>query len=246
MKRFAKLIMSTAIIVALAGCGQDEVPTDAALPEPIEVDLTVPEQGNSKEPVTISTHVTQDGENVEDASEVEYEIWEEGKKEDSILVETSNDKEGIYSADTTFETDGLYHVQVHVTARDMHIMPEKTIQIGEAVHHPDEHASAQHGEHGDVVKGLSLHFMQPKEAAAATDTELTTHAQIDGAAIEGAQVRYEVVGANKETTWVDTEESIPGEYTANHQFSEAGSYQVIVHIKNEHIHEHEEHMIEVK
>ena len=246
MKRFGMLLMSTAIIGALAGCGQDDVPTDAAIPEPIEVDLTVPEQGNSNEPVTITTHVMQDGENVEDASEVEYEIWEEGKKEDSILVETSNDKEGIYSADTTFETDGMYHVQVHVTARDMHIMPEKTIQIGDATNHPDEHASAQDGKHESAVKGLSLHFMQPKATAVSTDTELTTHAQIDGKAIEDAQVRYEIVAENKETTWIDTEESVPGEYTANHQFTEAGSYQVLVHIENEDIHEHEEHTVEVK
>lgn len=249
MKRFAMLFMSTAIIGALAGCGQDDVPTDAAIPEPIEVDLTVPEQGNSNESVTITTHVTQDGENVEDASEVEYEIWEEGKKEDSIHVETSNDKEGIYSAETTFETDGMYHVQVHVTARDMHIMPEKIIQIGEAANQPDEHASAQDGEHDGhegVVKGLSLHFVQPKEATASTDTELMTHAQIDSEAIEDAQVRYEVVAADKETTWVDTEETTPGEYTANYQFPKAGSYQVIIHIENEDIHDHEEYTVEVK
>ena len=246
MKRFGMLLMSTAIIGALAGCGQDDVPTVAEVPEPIEVDLSVPEQGNANEPVTISTHVTQDGENVEDASEVEYEIWEEGKKEDSIFVETSNDKEGIYSADTTFETDGIYHVQVHVTARDMHIMPEKTIQIGDAAHHADEHTSAQDGKHESAIKGLSLHFMQPKATAVSTDTELTTHAQMDDKAIEGARVRYEIVGANKETAWVDTEESIPGEYTAKHKFPEAGSYQVIVHIENEHIHEHEEHTVDVK
>lgn len=249
MKRFGMLVMSTVMIGILAGCGQDDVPTDAAIPEPIEVELTVPEQGNANEPVTLTTHVTQDGENVEDASEVEYEIWEEGKKEESIHVETSNDKEGIYSAETIFETDGMYHVQVHVTARDMHIMPEKMIQIGDTAHHPDEHASAQDGKHEGhegVVKGLSLHFMQPKEATAAVDTELMTHAQIDGEAIEDAQVRYEIVAADQDTQWVDTEQSMPGEYAANYQFPEAGSYQVIIHIENEHIHDHEEHTVEVK
>lgn len=249
MKRFGMLVMSTAMIGILAGCGQDEdVPTEAVLPEPIEVELTVPEQGNVNEPVTLTTLVTQGEENVEDASEVEYEIWEEGKKEDSIHVETTNDKEGIYSAENTFETDGLYHVQVHVTARGMHIMPEKQIQIGEATQHADEHESAQEGqhhEHGEGVEGLALHFMQPEEAIVETDTELMTHAQLDGQAIE-AQVRYEIISADKETTWVDTEESKPGEYTANYQFPKVGSYQVIIHIENEDIHEHEEHTVEVK
>ncbi|WP_303969498.1 FixH family protein [Sporosarcina ureae] len=248
MKRLSMLVMSTAMIGILAGCGQDDdVPTEAVLPEVIDVELTVPEQGNANEPVTLTTLVTQGEEKVDDASEVEYEIWEEGKKEDSILVETTNEKNGIYSAETTFETDGMYHVQVHVTARDMHVMPEKQIQIGDATHQSDGHESAkegQHHEHGEGVEGLALHFMQPKGAKAATDTELMTHAQLDGEAIK-AQVRYEIISADKETTWVDTEESKPGEYTANYQFPKAGSYQVIIHIENEDIHEHEEHIVEV-
>ena len=107
--------------------------------------------------------------------------------------------------------------------------------------------SAQEGqshEHGESVEGLSLHFMQPEEAKADSDTELVTHVQLDGKALE-ARVRYEVISADKETIWVDTEESKPGEYTANYQFPKAGSYQVIIHIENEDIHEHEEHTVEV-
>ncbi|PIC97451.1 hypothetical protein CSV69_00590 [Sporosarcina sp. P26b] len=249
MKRLSMLVMSTAMIGILAGCGQDDdVPTEAVLPEVIDVELTVPEQGIANEPVTLTTLVTQGEEKVDDASEVEYEIWEEGKKEDSILVETTNEKEGIYSAETTFDTDGMYHVQVHVTARDMHVMPEKQIQIGDATHQSDEHENAkedEHHEHGEGVEGLALHFVQPEGAKAATDTELMTHAQLDGEAIK-AQVRYEIISADKETTWVDTEESKPGEYTANYQFPKVGSYQVIIHIENEDIHEHEEHTVEVK
>lgn len=251
MKRFGMLVMSTAMIGILAGCGQDDdVPTEAVLPEPIDVELTVPEQGNANEPVTITTLVTQGEETVDDASEVEYEIWEEGKKEDSIHVETTNEKEGIYSAETTFETDGMYHVQVHVTARDMHVMPEKQIQIGDATHHADGHESAQDGQHNEhghgATEGLSLHFMQPEAATATTATELMTHAQLDGEALEDTQVRYEVIDAKKETKWVDTEETKPGEYTANYQFPAAGSYQVIIHVENEDIHDHEEHTVDVK
>ncbi|ARD47295.1 hypothetical protein SporoP37_03530 [Sporosarcina sp. P37] len=250
MKRFGMLVMSTAMITALAGCGQkEEVPTEAALPEPIEVELTVPEQANANEPVTLTTLVTQGDEKVEDASEVEYEIWEEGKKEDSIHVETTNDKEGIYSAETTFETDGMYHVQVHVTARDMHVMPEKQIQIGESAQHSDGHESAQegqHNEHSHGAEGLSLHFVQPKDATATAETELMTHAQLEGTALENTQVRYEVIDADKKTKWVDTDETKPGEYTGKYQFPKAGSYQVIIHVENEDIHEHEEYTVEVK
>ena len=76
MKRFRMLIMGTAVMGMLAGCGQDkDVPTEAVLPEVIDVELTVPEQGNANEPITLTTLVTQGEEKVEDASEVQYEIW---------------------------------------------------------------------------------------------------------------------------------------------------------------------------
>ncbi|MDV6377977.1 FixH family protein [Sporosarcina sp. GW1-11] len=252
MKRFGILTIGVVMTALLAACGQeDDVPTEAALPEPIEVELTVPETAEVMEPVTLTTLVTQGEEKVEDATEVEYEIWQEGKKEDSIHIDTSNDKGGLYSATTTFENDGVYHVQVHVTAREMHVMPEKKIQIGEVVvgddaeGHESHEATDGHHDHGST-EGLSIHFVQPEEAKADTGTELMTHVQLEGKALENTKVRYEITDPVNGIQWVETEETKPGEYTGNHSFAEVGTYKVTIHIENDTIHEHEEHTVEVK
>ncbi|WP_153730780.1 FixH family protein [Sporosarcina obsidiansis] len=247
MKRFVILTMGLAMLAVLAACGkEEEVSTEAELPEPIEVELTVPDHANVNEPVTLSALVTQGDEKVEDANEVEYEIWEEGKKDESILLASTNDKEGIYSAETTFEHDGVFHVQVHVTARTMHVMPEKQIQIGEVK--KEEHAEGQDSEahdHGHT-EGLAIHFMQPEDVKAATETVLMTHVQLEGKALEKTNVRYEISDEAKEIQWVEAKESKPGEYTANYNFPKAGAYEVKIHIKDDSLHEHEEHTIEVK
>lgn len=253
MKRFVIFMLGVAMLAVVAACGKEEdVPTDAALPEPLEVELTVPEQAEANEPVTVSALVMQGDEEVEDATEVEFEIWEEGKKDDSIHVESTNEKKGIYSAETTFEQDGIYHVQVHVTARGMHIMPEKQIQIGEAeLAEGDDSESQELGEHGDhhdhgTTEGLAIHFMQPEESKTGSETELMTHVQLEGKALENTNVRYEIADPADEIQWADTEETKPGEYIANYKFPKAGTYKVTIHIENEDLHEHEEHTVEVK
>lgn len=243
MKRFVIFMLGVAMLAVVAACGKEEdVPTDAALPEPLEVELTVPEQAEANESVTVSALVTQGDEEVEDATEVEFEIWEEGKKDDSIHVESTNEKKGIYSAETTFEQDGIYHVQVHVTARGMHVMPEKQIQIGEA---QAESEAADHHDH-ESTEGLAIHFMQPEEAKTESATELMTHVQLEGKALENTNVRYEIADPANEIQWADTEETKPGEYTANYKFPKAGTYKVTIHIENDDLHEHEEHTVEVK
>ncbi|GKV64688.1 MULTISPECIES: FixH family protein [unclassified Sporosarcina] len=251
MKRFGILLMSVMLTGALAACSQEEdVPTDAELPEILEVELIVPEQANAGDSVELSALVTQGDEKVADASEVSYETWKDGEKENSIHVEATNEKDGTYTAVTTFPDDGLYTVQVHVTAREMHIMPEKQIQIGEVQEHLDDESDHQdsdsdHHEHGQT-EGLSIHFMQPEDTKAEVDTELMTHVALEGAPLEDTHVRYEIADPDNEIKWVETEESKPGEYTANYQFPKAGKYNVIIHIKDDALHEHEEHVIEVK
>ncbi|WP_301108721.1 FixH family protein [Sporosarcina sp.] len=251
MKRFGILFMAVAMTGALAACSQEEdVPTDAELPEILEVELTVPEQAEAGESVELSALVTQGDEKVDDASEVSYEVWEDGKKDTSIHIESTNENDGRYTAIMTFDHDALYTVQVHVTAREMHIMPEKQIQIGEASAHHDaenEHhdSKGEHHEHGQTA-GLAIHFMQPEDTKVKTDTELMTHVALEGAPLENTHVRYEIADPDNEIKWVETDESKPGEYIASYQFPKAGKYNVTIHIKSDTLHEHEKHVIEVK
>jgi hypothetical protein len=97
----------------------------------LEVDLQSPETVEKGETVTIEAMVMYGEEHVADADEVVFEVWKEGSKDDSEMIEATNDGDGMYSIETTFDQEGVYFVQSHVTARDMHNMPKKEIKVGE-------------------------------------------------------------------------------------------------------------------
>ncbi|WP_338753516.1 FixH family protein [Bacillus sp. FJAT-52991] len=132
MKKQWMMMVVICSLFLLGACGQQKQQTEnTAPPQPIEAELTVPEKAAVNEEVTLTTKVTQGEEIVSDADEVMYEVWQEGKKEDSEMIEAEKDKEGNYIAKKAFAQDGVYHVQVHVTARGLHTMPKKPITIGQ-------------------------------------------------------------------------------------------------------------------
>ncbi|QFT88634.1 hypothetical protein FIU87_08265 [Bacillus sp. THAF10] len=125
-----KLLLVFILAFLLVGC--TSAPEKNTSPEIIEVEISMPEKVSENESVTIQTHVTQGEENVEDAKEVKFEIWnvEEGKEE-STLLDAVHTSDGQYVADHSFREKGVYRVQSHVTARDLHVMPTKQIVVGE-------------------------------------------------------------------------------------------------------------------
>src|SRR5699024_8322134 len=120
----------------------------------LEVDLQVNDSIEAGETLDLLAEVTYGDEIVTDADEVEYEIWEKGEKDDSYFLEADNHEDGTYTAETTFDKDGIYHVQVHVTARDMHTMPEQEVTVGEGgdYSHVEEEEDKHHEEmdHDDM------------------------------------------------------------------------------------------------
>ena len=257
------LAISTALIALLVtGCGQNDTDGNASkdeevVVEPITVDLTVPETGEVEESIQVAAAVTQGDEKVTDASEVEYEIWEDGKKEDSWKVKSEQKTDGLYEAIAKFEHDGLYHVQVHVTARDMHTMPMKEITIGTGAVESEAGTEAegshehQHGaedkeshEHHHGTEGFSMHFMEPKDVKVNESAMMMVHLQLDDKPLEKARVRLEVVVNDKtnEAQWVKLTEEKAGEYAGEVTFEAAGTASVTVHVENEEgLHEHETH-----
>ncbi|MCP3761615.1 FixH family protein [Domibacillus sp. A3M-37] len=121
------------LVFMLAACTPKEEQAENQPPVPIEAALSLPEKADLNEEVTISTVVTQDGEPVDDADEVKYEIWKEGLKEDSEMLDAVSEGDGFYTVEKMFNEEAAYYVQVHVTARNMHTMPKSAIAIGNAV-----------------------------------------------------------------------------------------------------------------
>ncbi len=244
LKRKVMMFLFIVILSTLFACTKKEEPiTEVAPIEPLLAELTVTNTVEIDETVTMKTIVTLGDEKIEDADEVVYEVWEEGKKSDSEMIESVHKGEGVYLAETTFAHDGTFSVQVHVTARAQHTMPIETVTVGDGGEYEEDTAHDYHTE------GFSMHFMKPIDVKAENEAELLVHIELEGAPLEKLNVRYEIwhEGNPDKHEWIDTKEVAAGEYQAAYTFLEAESYTVVVHVEDdEDLHEHEEHTIEVK
>ncbi|MCM3570535.1 FixH family protein [Neobacillus mesonae] len=256
-KSLLMLVIASIMIIA-AGCGTaKEKDTGSQNQEPpamIEVALKInPENPEPNKEATISATVTQADEKVDDADEVTFEIWKDGQeKHDKIPGEKKGD--GVYSIKKSFSEAGKYFVISHVTARDMHNMPQKEFTVGDVKaddtqakssdHHDDSQASG-HDDHHDAA-GVSMHFTADDQIKAKEKTTLSVHLQKDNAPFGGARVRFEVwKGNEKKHQFIETKESKTGEYEAETDFSSSGEYSVKVHVEKEEVHTHEVHTITV-
>ncbi|WP_240452204.1 FixH family protein [Virgibacillus sp. YIM 98842] len=160
-KKLAMFILLIMLSFGLAACnGNAETENNGSTEDAeeelavLEVDLQVNDSIEAGETLDLLAEVTYGDEIVTDADEVEYEIWEKGEKDDSYFLEADNHEDGTYTAETTFDKDGIYHVQVHVTARDMHTMPEQEVTVGEGgdYSHVEEEEDNHHEEmdHDDM------------------------------------------------------------------------------------------------
>jgi hypothetical protein len=250
MKKVSLFVLVGFLALFIAACGnsnEDNGAKEDEKLEAIEAKLDVPEKGEKGETVSLSTKVTQGDENVEDADEVKYEIWKNGHKEESEMIEAKHDKGGVYKAEKTFEEDGMYTVQVHVTARDMHTMPKAEIPIGEveAEEHGEESEDGHHGHHESSV---SIHLMKPDVIKMNEEAEMNVHVENEEAALEKAEVRLEIYKKGQEKhEWVDLTEDEAGKYNGSYAFPEEGTYNVQVHVtKGEEIHEHTMQTVKVQ
>lgn len=229
----------------MAGCsGNKNNALNEDMPKPLEVELSVPETAGVKEAVVLKATVTYGEEKVEDADEVVFEIWEEGKKSESEMLDSTNKGDGTYEANTSFEQDGVFEVQVHVTAKQQHNMPKSSIQVGEGT-------SEAHHEHGDHEhsEDFSMHFMNPDKVEINQETKLVVHVQNEETPLEKARVRFEIWNdaISEKHDFIDTIESKAGEYEATFTFPEKGTYDVKIHVENDDgLHEHEEYKVEVQ
>ncbi|GGP06872.1 FixH family protein [Oceanobacillus neutriphilus] len=151
-----------ALIAVLAACSNSEADTtEEDLPElsVLEVDFDVPEHVEVGETIDLTAHVSFEGEPVEDAHEVLFEVWTQGNSDDSVELEGVHQENGTYTASFTFEEEAVYEMYAHTTAKEQHVMPLETVIAGDAEpseeeahdemdhehHHDDEHD--EHHEH---------------------------------------------------------------------------------------------------
>ncbi|WP_449355506.1 FixH family protein [Virgibacillus natechei] len=240
----------------LSACGDDGSTEESAEGnseeelQVLEVDFDVPETADVDETIEMEADVTYGEEAVEDADEVVFEYWEVGDEDNSTMLDAENNGDGSYTAEEAFEEDGDYEMYAHVTARTQHTMPKKAVTVGEGT--SDEQKTENENEDKEdgqgQEEGFSMDFTEINEANVADQTELTTQLQMDGENFEDADVRYEIWNddVSDQHDWIDAEESALGEYTATHDFPEAGTYHIQIHVEDDDgLHEHEEHEVVV-
>lgn len=129
MKKYV-MFCSALLVFFLIGVGcSNSRQTD--VPEALKVSVkTEPELLKVNEEVTIKAIVTQGKEKIDDADEVAFEILKSGEKKRK-LVTAKKKGDGVYFINYTFLENGTYFITAHVTARDMHTMPQIEVKVAE-------------------------------------------------------------------------------------------------------------------
>ena len=130
-----KLFLTLAMAAVLAvGCGAEDDTVDTLesgeVPVEVIVEVLTPEKLNAGEATTLEVKVTQGDEAVNDADSVDFEVWESGLREEGAMLDGELTEDGVYTAEYTFDHDGVYYMYAHTTARGMHVMPKQQFIVG--------------------------------------------------------------------------------------------------------------------
>lgn len=132
MKKLFLTLAMTAVLAVGCGAEDDSVDTLGSGEVPVEVivEVLTPEKLNVGEATTLEVKVTQGGEVVNDADSVDFEVWESGLRDEGTMIDGEFTEDGVYTAEYTFDHDGVYYMYAHTTARGMHVMPKQQFIVG--------------------------------------------------------------------------------------------------------------------
>ncbi|MCP8615364.1 FixH family protein [Salirhabdus salicampi] len=246
-------------ILFLVSCGtqQEYGQSDGGnndLPEMIKVEIqTSPdeEQIQPNESFTLSAKVTQGDESVNDADEVLFEFWQEGDPDEKHeMTQGEFQADGVYSIEKTVQEAGVYNVIAHVTARDMHNMPQKQFIIGdvEGSKHIDDDGNKEraHEEHLHQTE-VKIDIIVDGEIKQNEEVMLITYIEKDDGPVTEANVTFELwkEGAEKHD-YIPAKETHDGEYSLNHTFAHSGEHHIKIHFEKGDLHEHSQESVFVK
>lgn len=126
------------VLALLSACGDDEDANQSEELKMLDVDFELPEEADVDETVELKATVTYGDEKVDDADEMEFEYWMENDQDNSTFIDGENNGDGTYTAEVTFDEDGVYELYAHTTARTLHTMPKKSITVGDGSDRDEE------------------------------------------------------------------------------------------------------------
>lgn len=132
MKNKIWLITLVFIVTVFAACSNDSEEVDESEElKMLDVDFELPETADVGEAVELKATVTYGDDDVTDAEQMEFEYWKDGDKDNSTFVDGENNEDGTYTAEVSFEEEGVYEIYAHTTAESLHTMPKKEIEVGD-------------------------------------------------------------------------------------------------------------------
>ncbi|WP_057912564.1 FixH family protein [Peribacillus muralis] len=234
-----KIYMCSALLFMLAGCQQTEMQEDkevnSAVPESMEASIAIKGTLDEGKEVILETTVKQGSQLVNEADEVLFEVRKSGHDKRDML-EAKNTGSGKYQVMHTFTEQGKYIVVAHVTAKGLHVMPEKEVVIPE---HEAQGASVH------PSTDVSIEF-QSNPVKAGSSSMFAATVELDGKPLTNADVNFEVwKDGSEESHFTKAEDDGNGRYENKVSFVEAGTYKVQVHVEKDEVHEHQLQTIQV-
>jgi PKD repeat protein len=158
------------------------------------------------------------------------------------MIETESSKQGKYEAKYIFQTAGTYRITAHVTASNMHTMPEEEITIVQSanVNSSTQNSSEHHHSH------VEFDF-NPESVYTLGKHELLVSIKNEHLPLEKADVQFEVwMDDTAKHEYIQAKEVNPGTYLADVSFSELGSHNIQIHVVKDEIHDHSKYKINIQ
>ncbi|PQP84767.1 hypothetical protein C0Q44_09640 [Paenibacillus sp. PCH8] len=133
------------LIFLTVGCSYEEQSQSGEMPEMIKVQLMIPDKASIKENVSLRIKLTQGDQPVNDADDVQFQVWNEQDEPEAPSLEqgmmsaeeleargattAKSVGDGMYEVVYTFQKPGVYVIQAHVTSGAMHTMPRTKVTV---------------------------------------------------------------------------------------------------------------------
>lgn len=96
----------------------------------VKVEFLTDENVKSTINLQLSVQVTQNKKSIENATLMDFEVWQSGYRSKGVMVTGKHSIDGIYKATVKVKNNAVYYVFAHTEANGLHVMPKKKFIIG--------------------------------------------------------------------------------------------------------------------
>lgn len=129
MRKISIILLAIFSIFIISACSEDNAEEEELAM--LEVEFEPQETAQVGELIELVATVKYGDELVTDANQMDFEYWFEDEEDNSEMVEATNNNDGTYSIEVSFDQAGEYWIYAHTTAHELHTMPKRSINVSE-------------------------------------------------------------------------------------------------------------------